>query len=229
MMDSNKNTARLAGFTYLIVILTGIFSLAYVPSRLIDWNDAAKTFQNINDSQELYRLSLLAGVICYVAFLFLPLVLYQLLRGVNELAAKSMVVLAIVSVPISILNLQNKYAALSLVSGADYLKRVDTGQLQSQMMIFLDNYDNGILIVQVFWWLWLLPFGYLVYQSKFLPRILGVLLMLGCFGYLIQFAGQTLMTDFGKTSLVQFITLPATLGEIGTCLWLLINGRKMEG
>lgn len=227
-MNSNKHTARLAGFIYLIVVFTGIFSLAYVPSKLIDWDDASKTFQNIAASESLYRLSLVSSVICYVAFLLLLLVLYQLLRSVNESAAKLMVILAVVSVPISILNLQNKYAALSLVNGANYLKVFNDQQLQSQMMFFLDKYDNGILIVQVFWGLWLLPFGYLVYKSKFLPRILGALLMMGCFGYLINFVGHTMMPDFNKTVLSQYVILPATLGEIGTCLWLLIMGIKNQ-
>lgn len=225
-MSSKKNTARLAGFLYLIVVLTGIFSLAYVPSKLIVWDDAAKTFQNIAASESLYRMSLVSSVICYIAFLLLPFVLYRLLHSVNEMAAKLMVVLAVVSVPISLLNLQNKYAVLTLINGASYLKIFDERQIHSQAMLFLDNYNNGILIVQMFWGLWLLPFGYLVYKSGFLPKILGVLLMLGCFGYLISFVGNTMMLNYGETFISRFDTLPATLGEIGTCLWLLFMGVK---
>lgn len=225
-LAANKKTARLAGFLYLIVVITGIFSLAYVPSKLIVRTDAAATFQNIAASEMLFRMSLVSSALCYLAFLLLPFVLYFLLRSVNEMAAKLMVVLAVVSVPISMLNLQNKYAVLTLIDGAEHLKIFSSQQIHSQMMTLLENYNHGILIVQIFWGLWLLPFGFLVYKSGFLPRILGVLLMLGCFGYLISFVGNTMIPDYGETLLARFARMPAAFGEIGTCLWLLIRGIK---
>jgi Domain of unknown function (DUF4386) len=221
---TNKNTARLAGFLYLIVVITGIFSLAYVPSKLIDWNDAAKTFQQITASEAIFRMSLVSSAICYVAFLLLPFVLYKLLNSVNEIAAKLMIILSVVSVPISILNLQNKYAVLTLLNEKNYLNIFSEQQLQTQIMLLLENYDNGILILQIFWGLWLFPFGYLVYKSGFLPRILGMLLMLGCCGYLISFVGNTLMQNYGETFISGYVRIPASLGEIGSCLWLLIRG-----
>lgn len=221
---TNKNTARLAGFLYLIVVITGIFSLAYVPSKLIFWNDTAKTIQQITASETLFRMSLVSSAICYVAFLLLPFVLYRLLNSVNEIAGKLMIILSVVSVPISLLNLQNKYAVLTLLNGKNYLDIFTEQQIQTQIMLLLENYDNGILILQIFWGLWLFPFGYLVYKSGFLPRILGVLLMLGCCGYLISFVGNTMMENYGQTFISGYVTIPASLGEIGTCLWLLIRG-----
>lgn len=216
-LGANKNTARSAGLLYLIVVITGIFSLAYVPSKLIVWGDAAKTFQQIAASETLFRLSILSSVICYVAFLILPLVLYKLLNSVNQMAAKLMVVLSVISVPISMLNLQNKYAALTLIN---------TGfpNIESQLMLLLEHYDSGILLVSVFWGLWLLPFGWLVYRSGFLPRILGILLMLGCGGYLVSFVGNTLLENYGGSLVSNIASKPAAFGEIGTCLWLLFRG-----
>jgi hypothetical protein len=223
-LGTNKDTARLAGFLYLIVVVTGIFSLAYVPSKLIVWNDAAKTVQQITASESLFRLSLVSSAICYIAFLLLPFVLYKLLNSVNEIAAKLMIVLSVVSVPISMLNLQNKYSVLTLLNGKNYLSVFSEQELQSQIMQLLENYDNGILILQIFWGLWLFPFGYLVYKSGFLPRILGALLMLGCCGYLISFVGNTMMQNYGDTFISGYARIPASLGEIGSCLWLLIRG-----
>ncbi|HRH42776.1 MAG TPA: DUF4386 domain-containing protein [Pyrinomonadaceae bacterium] len=225
-MNSDKQTARLAGFIYLIVVVTGIFSLAYVPAKLIVWGDANKTFQNIAESQFLFRLGIVSSVICYLAFLILPLVLYRLLRRFSESTAKLMVVLAVVSVPISFLNLSNKYAVLTLIKGADYLKNLRETQPATQAMQYLENYDNGILIVTVFWGLWLFPFGYLVYKSGFLPKILGIILMLGCIGYLVSFVGNTLSDDYGGTTVASVAKVPRTLGEIGICLWLLIVGVR---
>ena len=194
------------------------------PSKLIFWNDTAKTIQQITASETLFRMSLVSSAICYVAFLLLPFVLYRLLNSVNEIAGKLMIILSVVSVPISLLNLQNKYAVLTLLNGKNYLDIFTEQQIQTQIMLLLENYDNGILILQIFWGLWLFPFGYLVYKSGFLPRILGVLLMLGCCGYLISFVGNTMMENYGQTFISGYVTIPASLGEIGTCLWLLIRG-----
>lgn len=223
---SNKKLARIAGLIYLGVVLTGIFSLMYVPSKLIVSDNALLTYQNIATSESLFRLWILSGLLCYTFFLFLPLVLYKLLKPVNENYAKLMVLLAIMSVPIFFLNVQNKFNVLSLVSNTNNHLGFSVEQIQSQVMLYLNQYDNGMRIVHIFSGLWLFPFGYLVLKSDFLPKILGILLMLGCFGYLINFVGQTLIPNYSKIGISSYIILPASIGEIGTCLWLLIMGVK---
>lgn len=198
----------------------------YVPSKLIVWENPALTFQNISSSSQLFRLGIASSMLCYIAFLLLPLVLYQLLKDVNKNYAKLMVIFALISVPISFFNLENKLSVLTVVEGAEYVKSFDKKFLEALVMQFLDNYDSGILIVQVFWGLWLLPFGYLVYQSGFLPKILGIFLMLGCLGYLINVFGRISIPDFSTYAVSKLITIPASIGEIGTCLWLLIIGVR---
>ncbi|WP_343660763.1 DUF4386 domain-containing protein [Chryseobacterium sp.] len=223
-MNTYSKTARLAGFFYLIVIVTGFFSLMYVPSKLIVWENPALTFQYMSSSAQLFRLSIASSIVCYIAFTFLPLVLYQLLKEVNVNHAKLMVILALISIPISFINLQNKFSVLTIIEGTDYLKIFETKQLQSQMMVLLSTYNKGLLITQIFWGLWLLPFGYLVYKSGFLPKVLGIFLMLGCLGYLANVFGRTVFTHFSDYPISGYITLPATVGEIGICLWLLLVG-----
>ncbi|RQO42524.1 DUF4386 domain-containing protein [Chryseobacterium sp. KBW03] len=227
-MTTTNKTARLAGFFYLIVIITGFFSLMYVPSKLIVWENPALTFQNISSSVQLFRLSIASSIICYIAFTLLPLALYQLLKDVNGNYAKLMVILALISIPISFINLQSKFSVLTIIEGTDYLKVFDVKQLQAQMMMMLSNYNKGILIAQVFWGLWLFPFGYLVYRSGFLPKILGVFLMLGCLGYVINVLGRTAVPHFSEYSISKYITLPATIGEIGICLWMLLVGVRTK-
>lgn len=227
-MSTNNKTARLAGFIYFVVIITGVFSLMYVPSQLIVWEDPALTFHNISSSVSLFRLGIASSMICYIAFALLPLVLYQLLKDVNANVAKLMVIFAIISVPISFINLQSKFSVLTIIEGADYLKIFDAKQLQSQMMLLLSNYNKGILIVQIFWGLWLLPLGYLVYKSGFLPKILGVFLMLGCIGYVINVFARTIIPHFSDYAISGYITLPASIGEIGLGLWLLVVGVKKK-
>ncbi|MHC0441172.1 DUF4386 domain-containing protein [Flavobacterium sp. 3-210] len=215
---SFRNTGRIAGLLYLVVVITGIFSLGYVPSKLIDWNDAAKTFSNIVNHEFLFRLGMVSGLICYTFFLFLPLVLYKLLKSVHKTYAIYIVVLAIVSVPISFINMQNKFAVLSVISSG--------GEEKDLVMFYLNQYDYGNLIVQIFWGLWLFPLGYLIFKSGIIPKFLGVLLMLGCVSYLINFFGNALFSNYSELGISSYVRLPATLGEIGTCLWLLIMGAK---
>lgn len=222
--SANGRLARTAGLLYLIVVATGIFSLAYVPSQTVVPGDAAATVGSITASMPLFRLGIVAGFMCYLAFLLLPLVLYKLLSPVGKNAAALMVAFAVVSVPISFVNLLNKLDILSLLSDADHLRVFTTEQLQAQVMLSLDAFRNGILVSKIFWGLWLLPFGYLVFRSDFLPKALGILLMAGCFGYLLDVFGRALFPGYPDTAIAGFVTLPATIGEIGTCLWLLIVG-----
>lgn len=225
MKDKNK-TSRIAGLLYLGVVLTGIFSLMYVPSRLIDYDDAALTFQHITNHEWLFRLGIVGGLFCYGFFLFLPIVLYRLLAPVNENMARLMVLLAVISVPMYFINAQHEFTALSLIKSPAYLNVFSPEQIQSQVLFQIDQYDDGMRLIHVFSGLWLFPFGYLVFKSNFLPKALGLLLMLGCFGYLINFLGRTLIPDYAQLGISSYISLPASLGEIGTCLWLLIVGAR---
>ncbi len=228
LQDSQlRQHARTAGFLYLIVVLTGMFSLAYVPSQIPVDDNAAKTVATILANLPLYRLGIVASLVCYCAFLVLPLALYRLLSPYGKNAAVLMVAFAATSVPITYVNILHKFDVLSLLSGADYLHAFTTEQLHAQVMFALDAYDNGLLVSQIFWGLWLMPFGYLVFTSRVLPRLLGVLLMLGCLGYLVSFLGHALHADYVHAGVAGFIRLPAALGEMGTCLWLLIMGARM--
>ena len=223
---SMNQVARIAGLLYLVVVLTGIFSLIYVPSQTFVQGDALATVNNIAASVPLFRLGIASGLICYTVFLLLPFVLYRLLSPVSKSIAILMVALAVVSVPIFFATVLNKLNVLSLLSGANYSRAFTIEQLHAQVMLSLDAYGNGILVSEIFWGLWLFPFGYLVFKSGFLPKVLGVLLMVGCFGYLIDSFGGILFSGYSNSAISNYATLPAGLGEIGTCLWLLIGGVR---
>ena len=224
-MESPKTTARIAGALYLVVVLTGMFALLYVPAQLIVWTDATATFNNIVASETLFRLGIYAGVLCYTAFLLLPLVLYKLLQHVDKTHAVAMVALALTSVPISLFNLTHKFAVLTLINKPSFFTGAD---LHKHVLLQLEYYNNGIDVAAVFWGLWLFPFGYLVFKSGMLPKVLGILLMAGCFGYLINFTGSFLFPGYNDLGISGYVSLPSGLGEIGTCLWLLIAGVKTK-
>ena len=200
-----------------------MFSLAYVPSKLIFPDDPAKTLESIAAKALLFRSSIAASLLCYLAFLALPVVLYRLLRSVNEWKARWMLLLAVVSVPISLLNLQHRFDILALTDQST----LPVQEVQNRLMDHLRLYGSGITIVKLFWGLWLLPLGLLIYRLSPVSKIIGVLLMLGCVGYVSSVFLGTLVPGFNNYSFAGYITLPAAAGEIGTCLWLLVAPGKL--
>ena len=225
-MTTQNKISRLAGALYLIVVVTGIFSLAYVPSQITVPNDPQATMSNIIASESLFRVGIASFMIKQVAFLLLPLVLFQLLRPVNHRAAVLMVALAVVSVPIALVSLVNRLDALSLLTDPYFSQALSPGHLQAAAKLSLGAYGNGLLVTNLFWGLWLLPFGYLVLKSGFLPKLLGVFLMLGCLGYMVNVFGSLLVPQYSDTIVSNYAGLPAAVGEIGTCLWLLLVGVR---
>jgi hypothetical protein len=121
-MNSNQATARIAGLLYFIIILMGMFSILYVPSKLIVWDNPATTFQNIVASETLFRLGILSELIAYTAWILLPLVLYKLLRPVNKTIAIVMLAFALIISPLAFVNIGNKFAVLTLIDKVGYLK-----------------------------------------------------------------------------------------------------------
>lgn len=225
-MSSPKQTARIAGAIYLVVVLTGLFSLMYVPKQLSNWNNPEEMINNIIAHETLFRLGIFVGIFGYTFFGLLPLLLYKLLSPVNKTHTVLMVAFAVVSVPISLTNMLNKFAVLTLLSKANYLSGVDVAQIHTQILLHLDYYGNGNQLASIFWGLWLFPFGYLVYKSGFLPKIIGVFLMFGCFGYVINFTGNFFFPAYDGSLISKMITVPGSLGELGICLWMLVMGVK---
>ncbi len=220
-MNPNK-TARIAGFLYLILMVCGIFSYMFVNSRLIVPGDAATTVNNIMASKSLYVSGIISWLISETAFVLLVYVLYKLLKPVNKNHALLMVMFVLVAVPISFINELNKFAALLLLSGADYLTAFTASQLHALVLFFLNLHEHGNDIAAIFWGLWLFPFGYLVFKSGYIPRILGVLLIIAGLGYLIDFVAFFLFPNF--PAIGQFMTW----AELFWPFWFLIKGVSVE-
>lgn len=223
---SMNKTARIAGLLYLITIVTGTFSLQYVPSQIGVPGNPSATIAHIIASQSLYRWGIAAGLVCYTVFLVVPFLMYRLLNSVNRSVAPLMVLFAVVNVSIALLGIAQKLDVVSLLNRAGQAAMISSDQVQAQVMRSLDGYNNTMLIGEIFAGIWLIPFGYLVFKSGFLPRTLGVLLVAGGLGYLLTVFGQVLIPGYGQLVIANYDTLPAGLGEIGICLWLIIVGVK---
>jgi hypothetical protein len=223
-MNPNK-TARVAGFLYLLMAPFGIFGILWASSLIVP-GDAATTANNIMASESLFRLSIVSALMVQIITIFVVLVLYKLLKPVNKNHALLMVIFILLGAPIAMLNELNRFVTLLLLSGADYLTVFTADQLQALVPLFLDLHEQGVTIAGIFWSLWLFPMGYLVFKSGYIPRILGVLLIIAGFGYLIDsFAGFLLPNFYAPIS--RFI-LFTTYGELLFPLWLLIKGVNVE-
>ncbi len=211
-----RRDGRIAGALYLVVVATGMFCLAWVPSQL--GTGVADAAAHIG----LFRAGIAAFMAMQVAFLLLPLALYRVLGDVDRRAAILMVALAAASVPIGLIALSHRMEALSLL---DSTAAHATAAVDAAFAASLQRYGHGLRIASLFWGLWLLPFGWLVLRSARIPRVLGVLLMLGGIGYVAKVFGG-LMPGFADSAFARYATLPAALGEIGSCLWLLAFGAR---
>jgi len=226
-MSSTHNPGRVAGFLYLLLVITAPLRLMYIPSTLFVRGNATATANNIATHEWLFRMGIVTDLLTGTIALFVVLALYRLLKGVDQNYAVLMVILGgLMVVPIYFLNTLNDAAALLLVRGADFLSVFEKPQRDALAMLFLRLHHHGVVANEIFWGLWLFPFGVLVYRSRFLPRVLGVWLIINGFAYLtISFTGF-LLPEY--ESMVFNSALPATLGEIAIMLWLLIRGAKVQ-
>jgi len=222
---SQRKVARMAGFLYLVYIVTFAFS-SFVQGKPIAGDDAAATARNILASEWLFRIGFMSEVVAALFFLLTAWALYVLLKPVNKDFALLFLLVNLAGVAIeSVLTLIH-FAALPLLSGADYLKVFKADQLQALAMYFLNLGGSGNMVTVLFYGVWLFPLGYLVFRSGFLPRILGILLvfdglcLLICFFQLCLFPGHEKMTY--PLYPVMFIA------EFGFALWLLIKGVRVK-
>ena len=223
--QSPRKTARMAGLFYLIFILTTVLA-TYIRGRIIVSGDAAATANNIMSSQGLFRIGFVTELVSAVFFVLAAWALYVLLKPVNKNLALLFLLLNLGGVAVECLNMLNLFAALQFFSGADYLNVFQTGQLQAMAMSFLNSYTNGFMIAQIFFSAWLLPLGYLVYKSRFLPKFLGIVLILDFFFKTSWFFQGFLLPDYG------ILAYPANavsfIAEFSLSLWLLIKAVREQ-
>ena len=223
-MSSKKNPGRFVGLLYVLVSIPGAFALVYVPSKLIVDGNATATASNIAASETLFRAGIACNLISQILFMWVTLALYDLLKGVNQRHASLMLGLIVVSIPIALLNELNAIAALILVRGADFLSIFEKPHRDALAMLFLNLHDHGFVVAEIFWGLWLFPLGLLVYRSGFLPRFLGVLLILDCFRYVVDSFTSILLPQYAD--IVSRWMKPFSFGELVFMFWLLIMGAK---
>jgi Domain of unknown function (DUF4386) len=226
-MDSTKRKARVAGLLYLFLAIAAPLRLIYIPTKLLVSGNASATANNIAAHETLFRLGMVADVFSGTILIFLVLALYRLFKEVDRNLAVLVVILGgVLPSAIYFINVVHDAAALILVRGADFLLVFGKEQREALAMLFLRLHGQQVVAAETLWGMWLFPLGMLIYKSRFLPRFLGVWLVINGFAYLAaSFAGLLLPQYEDAVSKLAF---PAQLGEIALILWLVIIGAKKQ-
>jgi hypothetical protein len=226
-MTSTSKNARVAGFLYLLLTLAAPVRLIYIPSTLFVRGNATATANNIAAHESLFRLGIVSDLFCGIILISLLLALYRLFKEVDQNQAVLMVVLGgLMPATIDFLNVLNDAAALMLVRGAEFLAAFEKPQRDALAMLFLRLHHQEVVGAEILWGLWLFPFAVLVLRSGFLPRFLGVWLIINGFAYLAMSFTGLLLPQY--EDMVSNIVSPALLGEVATMLWLLIRGANVQ-
>lgn len=222
--------ARVVGFLLLLPIPLDLFGSLYVPSKLIVPGDAATTAKNIMASEFLFRLGIVSTLLLLLVNIAVVLVYYQFLKPVNKNLAALMVILNLLGIPIAMFNELNNFAILLLLHSTDLAHVFTSDQMGTLLSLFLNLHATGNLIAGFFYGLWLVPYAVLMFHAGFFPRrirgLIGVLLIVECFGFLIQSFGGFLVPDLDTTlALLPGLT---SWAELFVPLWLVIKGVNVE-
>jgi hypothetical protein len=214
-----------AGFWYLLLVVIGPLRLIYIPSKLFVRGNAAATANNIAAHEWLFRFGIVGDLVCAVILIFLALAFYRLFKGVDQNLAVMVVIFGgVMPALIDFVGVVSDAAALMVVRGGGFLSAFDKPQRDALAMLFLRLRDHQNTAAEILWGVWLLPLAVLVYRSRFLPRFLGVWLVINGIAYVILSLTGELLPQYQEK--VFAYGQPAFFGEVAIMLWLVIKGAR---
>jgi hypothetical protein len=223
-MNSLKKQSRIAAALYFLNGLPAPFALLYVPSVLIVRGDPAATANNVRNAESLFRLGIAVELFSATVVIFAMVAFYQLFKRVSPKHAMAMVILMVISVPISYLNVLNDLAVITFAHGPAFLSSVfNKPQLDAFVLFFFRLHGQGLILAQIFWGLWLFPFGVLVWRCGFIPRFVSVATIIAGCGYVIS-SSVALFLPVSMQGIGDFAMVLGA-GELAF-FWLLIWGAK---
>ncbi len=223
-MDSIRRQARLAGALYALVAVAGPLTLIYLPGKVFSPGTAGSAADHIRSVAGLLRLGLGSELLYQTVEVFLILVLYGLFKPVSPKLARTMAVLGLLPIPIVMLNVLNEIAALMLVAGPKFLAGLSNTQADALAAFYFVLHGQGLQIAAIFWGLWLVPLGLMIFRCGFIPRILGASVIMAAVGYVVGAAVTLVFPQYA--GLFAGPTLVLELGEPPIILWLLIFGAR---
>jgi Domain of unknown function (DUF4386) len=225
-VSSPVRLARITGVLYLILGAFGGFAELYVRAPVRASGDAAATAGAIAENAALFRFGMAADLVGITSYLLVAMGFYLLFRHVNRNVAGALVLFVTASVVIQALNNVNHFAALRLATDGSYATALGADGADGLVLLFVEMQATGFRIAQIFFGLWLVPLGYLAYRSGYFPRPLGVVLIAGGLGYLVD-----LVVQFAYPHLDPIVPLlvvsPSAIGEIWMIGYLLVKGVRL--
>jgi hypothetical protein len=213
------------GFWYLLLVLLGPLRLIYIPNKLFVHDNAAATASNIAAHQWLFRFGMLSDLVGAVVLIFLVLAFYRLFKDVDQqLAVLLVIVGGVMPALINFVNAVSDAGALMVAGGggADLLSVFDKPQRDALVLLFLRLHHAQIVAAEILWGLWLFPMGALAYKSRFVPRFIGVWLIINGVAYIVLSLTGLFYPDYQNK--VFAYSQPALFGELAIMLWLVFKG-----
>jgi hypothetical protein len=225
-MNYPMRNARIAGVLYIVIAAAAVVAHMYVPSNLIVPGDPATTAANIAASGTLFRIGIASEFVVLLSEVVLSVLLYALLKPVNNTVSLLAMASRLVMTTIHGLNLINSYIVLVLVSGAGATLGFNATQTNSLVSLFLEAHHYGFTIGILFLTIHVFALGYLIVRSGYFPKVLGYLFLAAGLGYLIDSTALLLVPSYETTPV--YLMLPITISEIAFPLWLLVRGLNVE-
>ena len=227
---SPRKVSFIAGLLYLVIIVSGIFAEFFVRTGLIVSGETAVTVNNISVSLGLFRLGIASDIIMILSDVAIALIFYHLLKPVNKSLAMLAAFFRLIQAAILGANLLSLFKVVQIVKGTAYLSDFSSNQLNSLVMMYLDSHADGYSLALIFFGFSILILGYLIFKSGYIPEILGIFLIIAALGYLTDSFANFLMSDYEsyKDIFQMIVFIPAFIGELSLCLWLLFRGIKLN-
>lgn len=222
-MRAVRNPGRTVGLWYFSLVLVGPLTLLYIPNKLFVHGDAAATAANIASHQLLFKIGMLADLVGSMLLIFVVLAFYRLFKDVDQYWAVFLVITGgIMPAVLQLVNFVNSAGALTVAQGPGFLGALDKAQRDALVMLFVQLHEHQITAAEILWGAWLFPMGILTYKSGFLPRFIGLWLIINGIAYVVMCVTRVLAPDLADKLFVYF--QPALFGELVMMLWLLIKG-----
>ena len=225
---AHDRPARLAGVLWLLSTVFGGFGLSYVRSSVIVTGNAAATAANVLAHESMFRAAIVSTLLSNVLLLFFGLALFHLFREFHRVLATVLLTSILLTVALGVVTQFSSFGALLVLGQADYLQAFTPEQRNAMAMLFLRLGNTGQGLLEVFWTPYYFSFGLLIVKSRYLPRILGVLLMVMSVGYALNLATKFLMPQFHPLLFTQLAMTLGALGGIPAVLWMLIKGPAVD-
>jgi hypothetical protein len=222
-MISDKNLARIAGFCYLVVIATGLFSEVFVRQALRVSNDALATARNIQTHEMLYRWGFVADLINFVVGIPTILIVYHFFKKSNKLLLQIALALVIIQTAIIAVNLLYQITPLLLLGNDTYLQTFQPNQLATLSLLSLHIQSQGYGIGLVFFGFYCILIGYVIFKTNAIPKMIGVAYAIAGLCYLVNSFTMFLSKGFANPLFI-YLAIPIFIGELSLCVWLLIKG-----